>query len=215
MLLSLFAVFSFADEPKAEFSLNAGIALPTGSTSDVQKNSFSVDGQALWKVHDIVQVGGELGYMFGSKQEGTIPGNLVGDIDGSGSPSPLAFTSDIDARILHLTPEIKVGPTIDLSGIKLNPFVIGGGGFYWTHYTAGTLTLIGTTSSGISLNGATVAEDSANNYNGGWNVGGGLSVQLPKNCAIGFDVRYHRIMYKGTDDVTFVIPSARLTLLFQ
>jgi hypothetical protein len=75
--------------------------------------------------------------------------------------------------------------------------------------------LTGTTSGGIDLNGATLAADSANDYNGGWNAGGGLSVQLPNNCAIGFDVRYHRIIYRGTDDVTFVIPSARLTFLFQ
>src|SRR5262249_9719560 len=150
LLLSVLGVSQAgAQLPKWEFSVNPGAAVPIGTTADFTKKSFSIDGQAFYKVHEYVQVGGELGYISGMKLGGVIPGRLVGDLDFDGINDPVAFTSDIDAEILHITPEIKVGTMIENANVTINPYLIAGGGFYQTHFTAGTVRLSGTTSGGF------------------------------------------------------------------
>jgi opacity protein-like surface antigen len=110
------------------------------------------------------------------------------------------------AKILHLGPEIRVGPTFSVMGYEVNPYAIGGGGFYWTHMGGGTATL---------ANNSTVAVGSADNYNGGWNIGGGVTINLPQQWSVGFDVRRQDVVYKHGTDITWVTPAIRITLLFS
>src|SRR5579872_1698007 len=124
ILAGLLGSRALADQPAGaagEFYVNPGIAL-TGAGASNYKNSFSLDAGYLKGVHQIASIGWEAGYLFGSKFEG----------DG--------FTSDTSVKIFHLTPEIKVGPTFDMANYKVNTFVIGGGGFYWSHQNSGMMT---------------------------------------------------------------------------
>ena len=188
------------DSLMKEFNLSPGIAAFTGSAHDYASNSFSLDASLLHPVHEVVQIGGEVGYIFNSDLTGAIPGRLAGG-------SAVNAASDVHLRTLHLTPEIKIGPVMDVGGMSLNPYIIGGGGLYWTHYTNGTLALTGTTTN--------IPRGSANDVNGGYNVGGGLSIKLPQNTAVGFEIRYHHVMYKNGDDVTWIAPAIRLSLLLN
>jgi opacity protein-like surface antigen len=197
-----------------ELSLAPGYAIPVGPASDYLKGSASIDGSALYNFNDWLSSGLELGYIFGSKFEGVAPGRDVGDIDGDGVNDPISFTSDMHASVLHVTPEIKIGPTLKRGDMTIKPYGIVGGGFYWSHLSAGTLTLTGRTSGGIDLNGLNAAEDSIDDKNGGFNVGGGLDIGVTPNFRLGADVRYHRIFYSEGDDTEYVIPALRLTLLF-
>lgn len=181
---------ALADQPTmaaGEFYVNPGIALMGAGANDYN-NSFSLDAGYLRAVHQIASIGWEAGYLFSSKFEG----------DG--------FTSDTSAKILHVSPEIKVGPTFDVVGYKVNPFVIGGGGLYWTHQNSGTVT---------AANGATASVGSFDNVNGGWNIGLGTAVSLPGNWSVGIDVRRQDIVYKHSDDFTWVSPALRFALLFN
>src|SRR4051812_21449010 len=90
-----------AEDMASDLNLNLGLAVPVGSTGDFFKKSFDMDLSYLKKVHAIASVGGEIGYLFGSKFEGTIPGRLIGDLDADGIPDPVDFTSDISAKVLH------------------------------------------------------------------------------------------------------------------
>ena len=176
-------------EPSAstgEFYVNPGIAL-TGAGAKDYKNSFSLDAAYLKAIHQIAGIGWEAGYLFGSKFEG----------DG--------FTSDTSRKILHIAPVIKVGPTFAVSGMQLNVFAIGGGGFYWSHQDGGTVTTAG----------GNAAIESADNYNGGWNIGAGTQIVLPGNWSVGFEIRRHAIVNKHADDYTWVTPALRFALLFS
>lgn len=180
---------ALADEgaaAKGEFYVNPGIAL-TGAGAGDYKNSFSLDAGYLKAIHQIALIGWEAGYLFGSKFEG----------DG--------FTSDTNAKVFHLAPEIKVGPTFEVSGLQLNTFVLGGGGFYWSHQDGGTLTLASGKTSPIS---------SYDHYNGGWNIGAGAAINLPGNWSVGIEVRRHEIVNKHETDFTWVTPALRFALLF-
>jgi len=179
----------FADQPaaKGEFYVNPGIAL-TGAGASDYKNSFSLEAGYLKAIHPIASIGWEAGYLFGSKFEG----------DG--------FTSDTNLKVLHLTPEIKVGPTFEVSGLQLNTFVLGGGGFYWSHQNGGTQTF---------TNGGPAAVSSYDHYNGGWNIGAGAALALPGNWSVGLEVRRHEIVNKHSDDFTWVTPALRFSLLFS
>jgi hypothetical protein len=169
-----------------EFYVNPGIAL-TGAGANDYKNSFSLDAGYSNHIHPIASIGWEAGYLFGSKFEG----------DG--------FTSDTDVKIVHLSPEIKVGPTFDVAGYQVNPYVMGGGGLYWSHQNSGTVTTAG---------GATSAVDSYDHYNGGWNIGLGTAVNLPGNWSVGLDFRRHEIVDKHATDFTWLTPALRFALLF-
>jgi hypothetical protein len=170
-----------------EFYVNPGIAL-TGAGAGSYKNSFSLDAAYLKAVHQIASFGWEAGYLFGSKFEG----------DG--------FTSDTSVKILHVSPEIKVGPTFDVMGYQVNAFVIGGGGLYWSHQNSGTETF---------ANGATASSSSFDHVNGGWNIGAGAAVALPGNWSVGLDFRRHEIVNKHMTDFTWMTPALRFALLFS
>ena len=139
-------------------------------------------------VHQIASVGWEAGYLFGSKFEGN------------------GFTSDTSVKILHISPEIKVGPTFAVADYKINPFIMGGGGLYWSHQNSGTLT---------ADSGATASLGSFDHVNGGWNIGLGTAVSLPGNWSVGLDLRRHEIVNKHSDDFTWVTPALRFALLFS
>jgi opacity protein-like surface antigen len=179
----------FADQPaaKGEFYVNPGIAL-TGAGASNYKNSFSLDAGSLKAIHPIASIGWEAGYLFGSKFEGN------------------GFTSDTSVKVLHVAPVIKVGPTFTVSGLELNTFVLGGGGFYWSHQDRGTRT---------SASGNTTPVSSYDNYNGGWNIGAGAAVALPGNWSVGLEVRRHEIVNKHATDFTWVTPALRFALLFS
>jgi len=188
ILAGILSVTGFADQTaaKGEFYVNPGIAL-TGAGAANYKNSFSLDAGYLKAIHQIASIGWEAGYLFGSKFEG----------DG--------FTSDTHAKVLHVSPEIKVGPTFAVAGLQLNTFVLGGGGFYWSHQDGGTKTFTG---------GATSAISSSDHYNGGWNIGAGAALNLPGNWSVGIEVRRHEIVNKHVSDFTWVTPALRFALLF-
>jgi hypothetical protein len=179
-----------ADAPAGtagEFYVEPGLAL-TGAGASQYKNSFSLDAGYLKSVHQIASIGWEAGYLFGSKFEG----------DG--------FSSDTNDKVLHVTPEIKVGPTFAVSDFKINAYVMGGGGFYWSHQNSGTVTFDG---------GATASASSFDHYNGGWNIGVGAGVDLPGNWSVGLDFRRHEIVNKHADDFTWITPALRFALLFS
>jgi hypothetical protein len=189
LLAGVLASRVWADAPTAmsgEFYVDPGIAL-TGAGASNYKNSFSLDAGYLKSVHQFASVGWEAGYLFGAKFEG----------DG--------FTSDTNVKIFHLTPEIKAGPTIPVGGFNLNPFVVGGGGFYWSHQNSGTVTL---------ANGLTAPVNTFDNYNGGWNIGAGVALSLPGNWSVGIDVRRHELVNKNATDFTWITPAFRVALLF-
>ena len=180
-------VFGDQSAAKGEFYVNPGIAL-SGAGASQYKNSFSLDAGYLKGIHEIAAIGWEAGYLFGSKFEG----------DG--------FTSDTNVKVLHLAPEIKVGPTFAVSGVQLNAFVIGGGGFYWSHQNSGTETF---------TNGSPQRSiGSYDKYNGGWNIGAGTAVALPGNWSVGLEFRRHEIVNKHSTDFTWITPALRFALLF-
>jgi Outer membrane protein beta-barrel domain len=190
MLVGVLGAFAWADgtaPASGEFYVNPGIAL-TGAGANSNKNSFSLDAGYLKSFHQIASAGWEAGYLFGSKFEG----------DG--------FTSDTSRKILHISPEIKLGPTFAVGGYQVNPFVIGGGGLYWSHQNSGTVTVAG---------GAMAPIDSVNNVNGGWNIGAGAALSLPGNWSVGIDVRRHEIVNKSSTDFTWITPAIRFALLFS
>jgi opacity protein-like surface antigen len=188
LLAGVLSTAALADETaaKGEFYVNPGIAL-TGAGASDYKNSFSLDAAYLKAVHQVASIGWEAGYLFGSKFEND------------------SFTSDASLKILHLAPEIKIGPTFAVSGLQLNTFVLGGGGFYWSHQDGGTQTF---------TNGTTSALSASDRYNGGWNIGAGAALQLPGNWSVGVEVRRHEIVNKHADDFTWVTPALRFSLLF-
>lgn len=190
ILAGVLSGVAFADPPAAtgEFYVNPGIAL-TGAGAGDYKNSFSLEAGYLKGIHQIAAFGWEAGYLFGSKYEGD------------------NFTSDTRLKILHLAPEIKLGPTFSVSGYEVNAFVLGGGGFYWSHQDSGTRTFTdGEPPSAIG---------SYDHYNGGWNIGAGTAVNLPGNWSVGLEVRRHEVVNKHATDFTWVTPALRFALLFS
>jgi opacity protein-like surface antigen len=207
---------AMADAGKWRLALAPGYAVPVGPTGDYLKGSASVDASAMYDLRDWVSVGLELGYIFSSKLEGTVPGRVVGDVDGDGVEDPISFTSDIHSSVLHVTPQIEIGPTFKREGsnMTVHPYGVIGGGYYRTHVEDGTLTLTGTTSGGLSLTDTAGTSDSITDTNGGLNLGGGIDFGLTETFRMGVDVRYHRIFYSEGDDTEFVIPALRLSFLF-
>jgi opacity protein-like surface antigen len=185
MLAGLVSVTVFAEQgvPAGEFYVNPGVAL-TGAGANGYKNSFSLDAAYLKAIHQIAAIGWEAGYLFGSKLDGT----------------------DTSLKILHVSPEIKVGPTFPVQGLMVNTFVLGGGGLYWGHQNSGTATL---------PTGQTVAFDSVDRVNGGWNIGLGAEVNLPGNWSLGLEFRRHELVNKHTTDFTWMTPALRFALLFS
>jgi hypothetical protein len=87
-LLSGAALADSGADAKSEFYVNPGIAL-TGAGAGGYKNSFSLEAGYLKAIHPIASIGWEVGYLFGSKLDNT----------------------DTSLKVLHVAPEIKVGPT--------------------------------------------------------------------------------------------------------
>jgi hypothetical protein len=178
-----------------EFSIQPGVALFQGSSKDYLDDSFSIDVGLYDQWNDISGMGWELGYITDADVKGVPPARLDIDLNNDGIPDTSSFAGRSSARILHLTPLLRLGPVFKNGKTRVNPYVSGGGGFYWTNFDGD------------------VGND--DNYNGGWNAGGGLLVGLTDDFGIGFDVRYHRIIYSSGPDTTWITPSAKISLLFD
>jgi opacity protein-like surface antigen len=148
------------------------------------------------------QFGAEFGYVTGADLKGTLPGRLNPTINGV--PATGAFTGTVRAHILRATPEFRFGPLIKAGSVKIMPYVTGGGGFYWTRYNDDEL----------NFGGSNASLSSLNDYNGGWNAGGGLEVSLSPALGIGADIRYHDIIYNSGPDTTYLLPEGKLILYF-
>lgn len=183
--LSLYAA---AADNKWEVGLHPGIAMPTGKSKDIMKNSLGLQASVDYKCHDMFTGGAELGYSFGHKVEGTASGT--------------AFTSDVKLKILQLTPTVKFGKTLDAGSFKWTPYGVLGAGLYTYKGQTGTLTA-GAFTQALDIKGST---------DFGFNLGGGVSIPI-EQVSVGFDFRYHRAFEAG-DDVTYITPSIRFSYLF-
>jgi hypothetical protein len=161
-------------------------------------NSFTLDAGYLRHLYPMAWLGVEAGYLWGSKFEGINGGQFAA------ATSVQSFGSDTQARILHVAPEIKLGPRFGNEARQFQPYIAGGGGFYWTHLNHGSAAL---------ADGASVAVPAADNFNGGWNLGGGASFCFKDRC-IGVDVRRQEIVYRHAPDIAWVAPALRLSLQF-
>jgi opacity protein-like surface antigen len=153
-------------------------------------------------MNDISQMGMELGYVTGADLKGPLPARLTPVINGlaaTGTPR-----TDVKARIAHAAPALQIGPLFKAGDVRINPYVVGGGGFYWTHYSDDPL----------NFSNGSGSLPSNDDYNGGWNAGGGLLIGFARNLGIGFDIRYHDIVYKHGPDTTYWVPAGRISLLF-
>jgi opacity protein-like surface antigen len=184
-----------------EFNIGGGMAMFQGDSDSAYEDSPSVDLGFFGPMGHAGQWGVEFGYVTGADLKGTLPDRLAPVINGT--PATGAFTGNVTAHILRATPELRFGPLIKTGSVKIMPYVVGGGGFYWTRYNDDDLNFGGTNAS-LSSN---------NDYNGGWNAGGGLEISLSPSLGIGADVRYHDIIYSGTD-TTYLVPSGKLILYF-
>jgi opacity protein-like surface antigen len=210
----LYSPVAWAEAGKWELSLAPGYAVPVGQSSDYTTGGVSLDGAALFHFTDMISAGLESGYIFNAGASGTLPSRLVGDIDGDGIHDAVAFDSDINVSVLHITPQIKFSHPLKAGESTVIPYLQVGGGYYWTHFSAGTITLSGRTSSGFDLNGFSGQTDSEDDTNGGFNIGTGFDWNLKENIRLGVDLRYHQIIYSNTDDLQIFTPALKLTYLF-
>ncbi|HVO32583.1 MAG TPA: hypothetical protein VMU17_01630 [Elusimicrobiota bacterium] len=219
-LLSAMLIFAAsgnvrAEKGQTELTLEPGAAMPISTAGDYAGHSFELDASHFFDFHEVAAFGWEAGYLFSSTFGGTLPSKVVPTVQGVANPGNLSFSSDLSLSILHVTPEFKFGPTLAWAPFKVNPFLIGGGGLYWTHYQSGTLMVTGALPGGGTLSNTPVAYGGGNDVNGGFNVGGGLSLEFPQNWSVGAEVRYHHIYYgKGVNDTSYIVPSVRFSLLF-
>ncbi len=185
-----------------EFNISGGKAMFKGSSGDFLDDSPSVDIGFFGPLDGFGQMGMEFGYVTGASLKGPLPGRLNPTI--AGVPASGAFTTDVKAHIARATPEVRFGPLIKAGDMRIMPYVVGGGGFYWTRYNSDSITF-GSGSASLPSN---------NDYNGGWNAGGGLTLGLTPSFGIGGDIRYHRIMYSNGPDTEYLLPEGKLVFMF-
>jgi opacity protein-like surface antigen len=185
-----------------EFNISGGKAMFQGDSKDFLDDAAAVEVGFYGPMRRAGQFGLEGGYIIGANLKGTLPGRLTPSVGGVPATGP--FTSDVKANIVRGTPEFRFGPLIRTGDFKIMPYVVAGGGFYWTHYTDDALD--------FSSGSGTIPHQ--NDYNGGWNAGGGLTVGITPGFGIGVDVRYHDIIYTHGPDTTYLLPEGKLAFFF-
>jgi opacity protein-like surface antigen len=197
--LAVFAAPAFATP--VTVNVNPGYAIPLGAAKDVTKSAFMIQGSAEIPVANQLNAGLELGY--------TNP-NFEGSTALLGS-----FTSDINLRVLQITPFVRyMLPAQNLGGKSVTPYGVLGVGVYSDKSTSGTV-----------QPSATAVPESASVTHFGLNVGIGASVDLAANWALGIDLRYHHYFtHKDIDldaaastdheAVQFFVPSLRISYKF-
>jgi outer membrane protein W len=189
-LMAVCGSLCFAQTSRLELTLAGGYANPIGPAAGQLGGAASLDAAALYNATPRLSLGLETGYIFNPA------------IKGTGATQPTA--TDAYASIFHLTPEIKYGFPMEWKRYPAKPYVIAGAGFYWTHVDAGT----------YQNSGLTRAAASTDNANAGINAGAGVDVTVRENVSVGFDLRYHCILYRHVNNVQFLIPSLKLSVLW-
>jgi len=197
-----------------EISLNPGWAVPVGATNDLMKTSMALTATGAYQFHRLGTAGLELGWQFNHHEGGMTAGQLSQDFDRDGLNDRVAFGSNIHQKILQLTPFLKFGQWMDVLSYKFRPYLLVGAGFYHTWANSGTININGTDQiSGKPVGPIALTRDTASNSYFGFNSGGGFEVQVDETAALGFDLRFSRIV-KTYEDLEFIVPSIRIIYLF-
>ena len=200
-----------AGQGQWSLSLSPGISVPVGEPGDSFENqhrtSSHLQAALNYEVDDGGWVGVELGYSAGHKFRGRMNGT---DFDGDRKVDAVTFTSDIDTKMLYLTPTVKVGGSLD-AGLKYYFGV--GAGLYTFWSGSGRAILSGRTAAGGDVTGTTVPfAEAANSYTG-LNIGHALGYEITDNFELDVDIRYHMI-FQPENVAGIVVPALRFTFLF-
>jgi opacity protein-like surface antigen len=185
-----------------QLEFSGGKALMQGSSKDYLGDSWAADLGIFGPLGRAGQMGMEFTYLFGSDVGGTLPSRLTPTIGGTPVTQPGAGT--VKAHIMSATPELRLGPQLKAGNVGIMPYIEGGGGFYWTHYNTDS----------IDFTEGSASLPSENDYNGGWNAGGGITIGLTPGIGIQADVKYHDIVYREGPDTRFLLPEGKLVILF-
>lgn len=199
-----------AEQGQWSASLSPGFAAtagPKGAFGNQNGNSSHLIAGLDYEVQDGYWYGLEIGYSGGHRYEGRLEGE---DLDKDGREDALTFTSDVDTKMLQLTPVLKAGGsyTDDLE----YAFVVGGG-LYSFFRPAGSAILEGTTTNGLNVTGRTVPLAKSSNAFFGLDLGHTLTYGVSGAFKIGLDVRYHIVFMSG-GTAGIVVPAARFGFLF-
>lgn len=180
---------------KLDIGVHPGFSAPLGSAKDFFKGSFHPDVSAGYQLHEWITGGLELGYSFGHKLEGTSQGQ--------------SFTSDVNSKVLNVTPTVKVGKAMEGGGMTWKPYAALGAGLYHRSQDAGTRT--------TTFGSFPIESDTESSF--GANVGAGVTMRVREKWDVGVDVRYHRAFQPkdatGQDqDTEFLIPTVRMSYTF-
>ena len=197
-----------------EMGLNPGIYIPVGVTSSLLGNSVGVQLTGGYQFNKWGTAGFEFGYAPNHSRGGITKGPYSYDYNGDGLNDRVGFSSDVREKFLQFAPFFKFGQWVDIVQIKARPYVIGGMGLYQQWFNKGTETIAGRDSvSGKNVGPIVQPISSAGNAFLGLNIGAGFEIQVDENAAMGFDLRYTRII-KPVYHAQFIIPSLRIMYLF-
>jgi opacity protein-like surface antigen len=197
-----------------EVSLNPGVAIPLGATSDEMSNSGVVQLVAGYQFNEYLNFGAELGWQFNHRWGGQTAGQFAQDFDKDGIDDRAPFSSNIHEKILGLSPAVKLGQWVDVLSYKFRPYLTMSAGFYHAWTNSGTTVVQGNDQISGKLVGPIITTyDTSSNSYFGFSGGGGLDILVDENAAVGFDLRYSRIT-KPYEDLEFLTPSLRISYLF-
>ncbi|HOX22043.1 MAG TPA: porin family protein [Elusimicrobiales bacterium] len=161
-----------------------GYAMPTGTFRDDYKGSAALGLHGEYKIEEAVSAGMEIGYNFS-----------YGMKDASKTSAGL---SDGLTKIWQFTPYAKVQHSFDMSGKKATAYGLFGAGLY-------------NLKTELTSNGNT-STDSQSKF--GWNVGGGLALDVAPQWSFGLDLRFHSIN-TTTNHTNYFTPSLRTSYRFK
>ena len=203
-----------AQAGRTDWTLDPSLAVPEGGIKDAAKSSFGLELSGLYGFNDWLSGGLEAGYWWAAKFEGRLDGKLATDLDADGiNDTNVTYTSDIDFKILQVTPCLKAGPWLKAGSWDWQPYALVGAGLYQTSNNSGTVTVNGTTSTGFTFHNATAPFGSTSNAWFGYNLGVGVTVKAGEHLRLGLDARYHQIM-DGKPNAELFVPSLRLGWVF-
>jgi hypothetical protein len=200
-----------AEKGQWSASLSPGFAAtagPKGSFGNENGNSVHILAGLDYEVEDGYFYGLEIGYSGSHRYQGRLEGE---DLDKDGKLDDLTFTSDMDTKMLQVTPVLKVGGSYT-DDLKYN-FVVGGG-LYSFFRPAGTLILEGTTTNGTLVTSRTMPSGTSSNAFFGLDLGHTLTYGVTSAFDIGLDVRYHIVFMSG-GTAGIVVPALRFAFLFD